>query len=65
MRVSETMDLGRLAELMGSATTAREAEVMRRFLLDDGIADTEDVSESVWPVMIRDAVELAESESGK
>ena len=64
MRVSATMDLGQLAELMGSETTRREAELMRQFLMDDGYYDTNDVKESEWLEMIRDAVELAEAEEG-
>lgn len=64
MRVSATMDLGQLAELMGSETTQREAELMRQILMDDEYYDTDDVPQSKWLEMIRDAVELAEAEDG-
>ena len=64
MRVEKLMSLGELAELMGSETTQREAELMRQFLMDDEYFDTDDVPESEWLQMIRDAVELAEAEEG-
>ena len=64
MRVEKLMDLGQLMELMGSETTEREAELMRQFLNDDQYYDTDDVPESEWLEMIRDAVELAEAEEG-
>ena len=63
MRVEKLMSLGQLMELMGSEATEREAELMRQFLNDDEYYDTDDVPESQWLEMIRDAVELAEEEA--
>ena len=63
MRVSRTMCLGQLAELMGKEATPREAELMREFLVGVGYDDTELVQESDWVEMVREVVEMAEAET--
>lgn len=64
MRVEKLMDLDRLMELMGQETTQAEAKLMRTFLVDEEYHDTDDVPESDWIDMVRDAVQMCADDGG-
>ena len=54
MIISPTMNLGELAERMGSITTEDEARIMRDILVDlrDG-EDTADIEEHEWVCLLK------------
>jgi hypothetical protein len=60
MKISSTMNLGELAELMGDAATEAEARHMRDTLEGIGAwSRTEDIPEAEWLKMLDGAVAQA------
>jgi len=59
MKIHAQMDLGQLAEHMGSAATKADATAMRRLLLTGDYADTADVSDAEWREMCEWSLPLA------
>lgn len=48
MKITTSMDLGSLAEAMGSIATPRDAQLMRDALITAGHEDTENIEEPEW-----------------
>lgn len=57
MEISRTMDLGQLAEHMGSVATIDDAQAMRDLLIvrEYNRSDTSDIPESAWLSMVDEA----------
>lgn len=56
MKISPSMDIQRLREMMGAEASLDEAETLRNILVRCRHEDTDYIQENVWLSLITDAV---------